>query len=357
MPNDPSPAQSNMRHFFVHRWYLIILFAVLSIVFGYYVIHMDIPKYFVPDDETQQVMPAARKESAAEVLAGKIYMSLAPIASREHYSQTLFSYDTQTNAFTQVLAAAKRDYLTSKISPDGTRIVFASISSTHDEVQLLLGDRLMTDLREIGMDIPLGVKRSPSWSPDSTKIVFSGKTDENGRVADVEKWGVYVYDISLSTTALVSTGTNPIFLPDGALAVLKKDGIHRIDIADMSDSLVLGVATGTASSNMTFDVSRDGKHIVWATPESNSVRVMDVPSWKPFRASTTADIAANVFWPVFSPGGEYISMEEFDWEVDGQKSKVTRPRLTMYSLRDGSRIALLNLEKFYQDKIFITDWR
>ena len=58
------------------------------------------------------------------------------------------------------------------------------------------------------------------------------------------------------------------------------------------------------------------------------------------------------FWPVFSPDGRYLIVQEVD-SVTGLDS----PHLTAYDLSNDYKKEILDLSDFDQGKMFLTDWK
>jgi Tol biopolymer transport system component len=256
------------------------------------------------------------------------------------------------------LAQPNNNYLTSKFSHDGKKVALSNINS-HGNMNLYIGDAKLDTLAAIQLPPSIVVKRSPSWSPNGKTIAFQGRGDKKGNTQNVDSWGVYVYDTETAASTFVASGTNPIFLPDNSIAMLMKDGIYRVTLPDMKVTNVLPVTGGTAGANMKFDVSSDGKKIAWAIPEHNKVYIIDVSSWSPFVGTTTRVLLANAFWPVFSPKGEFVTMEVFDWERDATgKREAVNQRLAIYSLKEKKWTdVVLDLTSFYQEAMFVTDWK
>lgn len=287
----------------------------------------------------------------------KVYLSLAPQDGNEYSHLTIYSYDVETGELTQEIADTGNDYLTSKISPDGTQIAFSRTPTEGGDVALFVSDRAMTEMAEIETAENLVIKRSPTWSPDGTQIAFQGSADINGSNLAIENWGIYLHNRITKDTSRITAGVNPIFLPDGTLAVLKKDGIYLIRPEDNSETLVLEVTGGSASANMAFDISRDGKKIVWVVPNNSEIHLIDVSSWTPFTITGASIIPVSAFWPIFSPDGNHIAMEVFEWEGEGDARTAAYQRLSFFSLEDQSWSTPFDLMPFHKNAIYISDWR
>lgn len=360
MQPEPIIVEKGRSHFDMNRWYSVALLGAIAVLAGFYFLQVYIPKQFPAVEVTEQV--PSQVENAPEELTGKIYLSLAPLKTSSHFALNVYTYDTVEHEILPLLSNYNKEYLTSKISPDGSKIAVSEFQNDGEELiggmQLLVADIEMADVTVVEPDEDLFIQSNPTWSPDGLQIAFSGKKEERAlNDYSVESWGVYLFSIATGITTFVTSGTNPIFLPDGSLAVLKKDGIYRVSLPDKSETRILDIINGDAGTDMRFDVSKDGKRIVWSIPSRSIVRIIEVASWAPFTAGKTDIIETSAFWPVFSPKGEYVAMEVFDWEGEGANVIAVNQHLMIYSLRNKTWEDPFNLTPYDQNRMFITDWR
>jgi Tol biopolymer transport system component len=354
LPSDPVVSETTPRKHFHIRKELVIGLIVSFILFIAVLagLHFLTPAL----QQTTDGAPVAQntdEQQGADAPSGTIYLSLAPKDAEGNPGKVgIYTYQIGTGDLSLIIGSDVADNLTPTLSPDGTMIAFTQVDAT-DEVDILYGDSGLAKLVSIPLPEGTEVARNPVWSPDGTKIAFTSRLDGDGSEMGLDDWRVHVFDTTTGSIAEVARGTNPLYLPDGSLLVLRNEGIVRY-ADDGSNSVVIPMFSGKAAANMKIDISQDGTQIALAAPEESRVYVSKVSSWSPFQATTRA-IDTPAFWPVFSPDGKYLTMEVFTW---GEGRTVENYYLATYSLTDNTWLdASFDLSPFYQEALFITEWR
>jgi hypothetical protein len=165
-----------------------------------------------------------------------------------------------------------------------------------------------------------------------------------------------VYGVGNSGTArFLTKGVNPVFLPDGNLVVLKNDGIYYVKTQGNAETNIFPFSA-PVGTNVKFDVSRDGKNIALSLADHNELVLIPVTSWAPFERGEMTSIPTSSFWPVFSPGGDFLAMQVFDWSDETPERIPMNQRLMIFSLRDREWLNSVDLTPYDQNMLFITDW-
>lgn len=361
-PEQPSIAPSSgiLRHLRVRGSFLFALLALVALVGGYVAVQLWLAQNYAAETPIATEMETERPP---EELSGKIYMSLAP-AYGDHSSLDIYSYDTKWDFFSQETDEENREFYTSKISPDGTKMAVASLLNASENAsgtaELFIRTIVNGDNEEVRTLEPLIEKRNPTWSADGAYVAFVARASAEADFYLPETWSVYVYKIGSDANAkLLTEGANPIFLPDGNLAVLKHDGIYYVNRTS-GEATRTPLVEGESWINTKFDISRDGTKVALALPINKEVFVVPIASWAPFRfGGESTLIPTPAFWPVFSPGGDYLAMQVFEWNEEWTPTTTpiaTEQRLMVYSLRDNTWGPTLDLREYAQNKLFITDW-
>ena len=249
------------------------------------------------------------------------------------------------------------------VSADGTRIVFESLATdliagmtTNNNCNIFLYDTVTatTTLVTTGSSGTGGNNQSDNSkiSPDGTKIVFrSEATDLITGMTTTGRWNIFLYDIASSTTTLISTGSSgtgvnrytdyPSFSPDGTMVVFvsaasdlipglttnNNFNIFLYEIASATTRLVTTGSSGVGGNNDSNNplISADGTKIVFysnatdliagmTTYTAHQIFLFDIPS-----SSTTlitagsSGIGANISsqLPSVSADGTMVAFSSF----------------------------------------------
>jgi len=198
-------------------------------------------------------------------------------------------------------------------------------------------------------------KREPAWSPAGDKIAFVARelresSDKEGLI--VNEWDVYISDLK-GNEEFITEGTHPLFSSNGKyLIVLKNDGLYLFDIETKEGKKIWNVENGDASASMKLDVLWNNDMLAWSfVGEKGKLVLFKIHSWDPFRGEVVNIIDTNSFWPMFSPDGKYLVVQEIDFNAES-----SNPRLIMYNVETSEKEFLLDLNEYEQFAMWINDW-
>lgn len=145
----------------------------------------------------------------------------------------------------------------------------------------------------------------------------------------------------------------PVLTPDGkSVVVIRNDGLHKVGLMGSSTEHIWKTENPGTWFNQQFSISKNGKYIVWSYPDGEVMYILEVSSWSPFKTSIKYTIKTHAFWPVFSPDEDYIAFEEVQWT-----NPPTKAKLVVMDLISLKKKVEQDLDSFYQDSLFINEWK
>lgn len=204
----------------------------------------------------------------------------------------LYVRNLGTGVVTAIDLGAPFNVQAARFSPDGTKIVFSNSEvPRHESVQI---KDLVTGAVTLVADDSL----TPSFSPNSTKIVFASWADFGSGYNGYAQ--IYVQDLGtglitqVSTSAAGVTGDrearNPVFSPDGTKLLFESDAGNLVagDTNGRSDIFLKDLVTGevTRVSTSATGAQGNGYYTSDATFSSDGTRVM-------FRSNSTNLVPAD----------------------------------------------------------------
>lgn len=214
------------------------------------------------------------------------------------------------------------------MSPDGTKIVFASPRDSLGDIYVINSDG--TNL--VRLTITPEYEGEPSFSPDGSKIVFVSERDDNGEI--------YIMDSNGSNQTRLTYNevydANPSFSPDGSEIIFVREveeenfcGV-KIVIINIDSSKERRLSnTGMRETDPSF--SPDGTKILYRSGHRvlNEIRIMNVGNSQ----SVLVKQIDDCYCPSFSPDGRKIvflahwgsgvqgAREIFSMDVNGSNMK------------------------------------
>lgn len=280
-------------------------------------------------------------------LSGKLYLTLSPMDKNR---TRLYKYNLSTKELLHI-APLGIFAITPAISPDTTEtamVMYPQTGTATTTLQIFIRNRLNGNSRQVTTSSTVS-KRVPDWSPDGTKIAFTAQTASNKSFLTPNDWNVYVTDLSGKET-LITSGSYPKWSPDGKkLILLKNDGLYLYNLASTTATAEKKLWGGTIDLSMKIALNASRDTLAWTDASSEKMLIFSVnftnESITPQKRITTFG-----FWPVFSPDGKYVVVQEGDNAAD------LNPRLTAYNLSTGDKKEILDLQAFNPQKMFLTYW-
>lgn len=187
--------------------------------------------------------------------------------------------------------------------------------------------------------------------------VHPNSEDEN-EIYTPNLWAIYYSEGAGLDPVHIADGIYPNISLDGSRVLyLADDGIHMYTVNGSEDVLVHPMFSGSASANMMMTVSKNGSRLAITNPSNEELILMEI-DWEESSVQEIATYSIAAFWPVFSPDGEVMAVQEIDWvfmeELDDYEP--TNARLTLIDLNSGETSSVLDLSGYEQMQLFVGDW-
>ena len=298
---------------------------------------------------------------------GELYMTLA---RKGDDAVNLYALDIASGKFSPLFDRyGQEDFgdsrvgYTSKFSPSGDMFAYAAASraKTADGSFAHGGiiDMFVFDVatqRSIQVSKGAPYARLPQWSPDSTKVSFTA-LERNSTIWQPDDWDIYIADLKGNIQRLTH-GTYPHWSPDGdKILFMRSDGLYLYNIIGKNETRIYAFDK-KGSISLKIGLSPDGSMLAMSVPGAHSVPVFKIFSWDPFRMDAFKVIRSDsedFFWPVFSPDGRFLALQQTGWNNETQMR--LNPRIVIYELETLMAKTIMSLEKFNFDFAFNSDWR
>ena len=283
--------------------------------------------------------------------SGYIFLNLT--AQKPGASTQLYIYNVRAHSF----GKASVQTFTPRVSNNGQVIMGSWMTSTSTSAIFEFDANATSSVvfATFGAVMP----QLPQHSPNKDLVVFSVPPNNNASstaFSTPSAWKIYLVSRGGVPYKLVN-GMYPSWSPDGSsILYLGDDGLHLVSItATSSDTVVWPVVGGVSTGHMKFTISHNGTRLAWTNPQHGTVSIVTITSWKPaFSIGHETNYQLHAFWPVFSPDGNTLAVEQVDWHDAPQNP--TGARLTLIDLTSGTSTTVMDLSAFNQLALFMTAW-
>ena len=201
-----------------------------------------------------------------------------------------------------------------------------------------------------------------SWSSEANLLAFSRTSQSHGPMADnlqLQNWETVIFDPEARTVVkVIDDAVQAHWSPDGtSLIYLKADGLYTASLEGGVETLVIALeGDGQVLLNAMTALSPDGKYFAWTIPGHGIIVMYEIESWAPFTMKELGRIEQSntqFYWPVFSPDGNYYSVQAIDVVTNGSGGRID-PRFEIRPTL-GKNIVFTHPLKEYDFSNFFTD--
>lgn len=202
----------------------------------------------------------------------------------------------------------------------------------------------------------------PQLSPGGGAYTFEvapSAADGSEKWYTPKNWTIYLGNVTSGTPTPIAHGVSAHFSPDSTVVLyVGSDGLRTRNIVTGNDDLVVPFNNGGGNAYLMTDVSRDGSRFAISNPVKGTVSVYGIAGWHPFSlADSVAQFDIQAFWPVFSPDGLQLAVEQVDWNIASSSgSSANNARLTVLNLSTHAMDDIADWSGLDASKIGISDW-
>lgn len=345
---------------------VLVFFIVLIVGGGFYAVNYWKNYNKAANTGSPVKFRGAAIPSAPISLRGTFYLSLVPSDSSAPAGIYSYSLDKQQLQSVLVGDNTKNTYFTNmspSISPDKSIMAFARRQNNNagaiGSYQIFTSNLSGKNINQI--TYARGpYKREPVFSRDGNYLAYVAENASSSLLKlnyeIPNNWSVYITDMG-GNVSFISNGLRPVFSPDGKkLLVMRSDGLHLFNIENLKAPKDLGIvakAIGEWNTKaMKVIVSQDGSMLAWASPHKGNLVVYKINSWDKFSLFPLMQISARAYWPVFSPDGKYLAVDEVRKNITGKDYSV----IFVYDLQSGESKKAVNLDGYDYAYLWFGAW-
>jgi hypothetical protein len=211
-------------------------------------------------------------------------------------------------------------------------------------------------------------KTTPSISNNSA-VLYAARTkkDTAHSIYSVDDYTIYFVD-KVGTETRITTGAEPKWVSNTQFVFLKSAGVYVYDLDRRQERLFipdLRTQQDTAfalKNNSHLAVSRDATLLAVTSPDTLDINLFSVSSWGNAQYKRIGFVEGLVsFWPVFSHDNTVLAVQTAN---GGDIQHNPQPKLLFFAVPQAAdKPQLLNklrfeldLDAYYQDMMFISDW-
>ncbi len=354
-------------------WYLLSLFFFLLLGLLLYF-------YLVVEGEDKVVVEVPEIEESRRP-EGEVYLTLSP--KGEGNLPNIYKLDLETLELEELFTESEDvANLMVDFSPDGERMVFVRFysGSIDGMTQIMVSDVGLNEVIEL-TDLSKYRPRNPRFSPDGEKIIYWVPEPPNAISTEPEGNSIYIVDIESKESERVASGAFPLFSYDNSsIFYMKNEGLYSLNLDfgeeyfffPMTDEHIRRYQESLGEdeelyndlpnwTNFRFNFSLDRQLVVFTEVFNSQVIILEMFGWDSWdreaflntvwESSNRDNNPYGPNWPVWSPDGEYIAMQEFDIDNPAE------PQLVIFSLEEDrlERLLEFSLRDYEREYIWITD--
>lgn len=292
---------------------------------------------------------------ASDSVEGKLYLTLVPKTDEPTKIISGYTYDLKTSQMQDQTAGRE---IFHSFDPAGK--VMSYMGTAKDSPYAIYFRQVDNQEQIVTLaDIPMG---APTISPNTNQILYTERAKEviDNQVPLTNKLTIHRVkreaDGTWSSEEL-RQGNSPRWVTDQLFYYLKDDGIYLGDVLSSIEHRAWDTSNNMGS-NSRLNISKDKRYLAWTLPDNGEVILFENrydENSKTFSLKMLTTINTSAFWSAFSPDGSKLAVQAVDWATLHTDPK---PRIEIYSVQTGQKLLQeVDLNKFIQTSMFLTDWR
>jgi Tol biopolymer transport system component len=199
------------------------------------------------------------------------------------------------------------------------------------------------------------------WSADNKFVVYeAGTAYAPDASTDIANARVVLLDAESEGQVIVDEGTSPVFLTDGSMLYIKRDGVYRINHDGLTSTSPAESATRVvffenyeATRNSRIALSNDGHRLLVTHPDSVRLTLYTFTLQEDtLVVASDAQAQRVAWWPVFSPDDTHVAFFAQDVHAESNAPLF----LTVTDLVTGNEYVVPGVRAYNDRFMSISTW-